>query len=285
VLLADQPGAAPRLAVTTPLPEMVAALNAFRPQALTAYATVAAALAEEQLQGRLRVAPTLVATTSEVQTADIRRRIAQAWGLEPLDFYGTTEAAVVAAARQGQAGMDVLEDLVVVEVVDEHGRPVPPGVPDRKVLLTNLVNHTRPLLRYELTDSVMVAAGPNPLGLPYARLAAVDGRNDDVITLPGAGGRPVTVYPFRLRAPFAELLEVRQYQVVHDPAGLRVAVVLREDAPADLPERIRGALAGELRAAGAVPPPIEVTPVPAIGRDPGHGAKFKLVRSEPASSP
>ena len=57
VLLAGQPGAAPRLAVTTPLPEMVAALNAFRPQALTAYATVAAALAEEQLQGRLRIAP------------------------------------------------------------------------------------------------------------------------------------------------------------------------------------------------------------------------------------
>jgi hypothetical protein len=37
-------------------------------------------------------------------------------------------------------------------------------------------------------------------------------------------------------------------------------------------------LAG-LRDAGAVPPPIEVTPVPEIGRDPGYGAKFKLVRS------
>jgi phenylacetate-coenzyme A ligase PaaK-like adenylate-forming protein len=48
VLLAGRPGAAPRLAVTTPLPEMVAALNTFRPQALTAYATVAAALAEER---------------------------------------------------------------------------------------------------------------------------------------------------------------------------------------------------------------------------------------------
>jgi hypothetical protein len=94
----------------------------------------------------------------------------------------------------------------------------------------------------------------------------------------------VTVYPFRLRAPFAELLEVRQYQVVHDPAGLHVAVVLREDAPAGLPDRIAAALAGELRAAGAVPPPIQVTPVPAIGCDAGHGAKFKLVRSvAPAS--
>ena len=33
--------------MTTPVAEMVAALNAFRPQALTAYATVAAALAGE----------------------------------------------------------------------------------------------------------------------------------------------------------------------------------------------------------------------------------------------
>jgi phenylacetate-CoA ligase len=208
---------------------------------------VAAALAEEQLQGRLRIAPGLVATSSEVLAADMRRRIGQAFGVEPLDFYGTTEAAVVAASRQGQAGMDVLEDLVLVEVT--------------------------------------LAGGPNPLGLPSARIAAVDGRSDDVITLPGAGGRPVAVHPFRLRAPFSELLEVRQYQVVHDPAGLHVAVVLREEAPADTLARVRSALTAELRDAGAVPPPIAVTPVPRIDRDPGHGAKSKLVRSQPAPTP
>jgi phenylacetate-coenzyme A ligase PaaK-like adenylate-forming protein len=239
-LLAGQPSAAPRLAVTTPLPEMVAALNAFRPEALTAYPSVAAALAEEQLQDRLRIAPTLVATTSEVQTADMRRRMGQAWGLEPLDFYGTTEALVVAAGRGGQAGMDILEDLVVVEVVDQRDRPVPPGVPGHKVLLTSLVNRVQPLLRYELTDSVTLAGGPNPLGLPYARIAAVDGRSDDVVTLPAAGGGRVAVHPFRLRAPFSELLEVRQYQVTHGPDGLAVAVALRESAPADTPARGAG---------------------------------------------
>jgi phenylacetate-coenzyme A ligase PaaK-like adenylate-forming protein len=147
------------------------------------------------------------------------------------------------------------------------------------VLRTNLVNRAQPLLRYELTDSATLAGGPNPLGLPYARLAAVDGRSDDVITLPAAGGGEVAVHPFRLRAPFSELLEVRQYQVVHGPAGLRVAVVLREEAPADTPARVEAALVRELRDAGAVPPPVEVTPVPGIGRDPGHGAKLKLVKS------
>jgi phenylacetate-CoA ligase len=224
--------------------------------------------------------PALVATTSEVQTADMRRRMGEAWGLDPIDFYGTTEALVVAAGRQGQAGMDVLEDLVVVEVVDQRGRPVAPGVPGHKVLLTSLVNRVQPLLRYELTDSVTMAEGPNPLGLPYARIAAVDGRSDDIVSLPAAGGGRVAVHPFRLRAPFSELLEVRQYQVAHGPGGLRVAVVLRGTAPADTPARVRAALARELRDAGAVPPPIEVTSVPRIDRDPGHGAKLKLVTSQ-----
>ena len=67
---------------------------------------------------------------------------------------------------------------------------------------------------------------------------------------------------------------------VHDQAGLRVAVVLRPSAPADTPARVRDALARALAEAGAVPPPIEVTPVREIRRDPGHGAKFKLVRSD-----
>lgn len=161
-LLAGRPTSAPRVTVTTPLPDLVAALNAYQPEGLTAYPSIAVQLAEEQLNGQLRIAPTLVATTSEVLTADMRRRIRDAWGLEPIDFYGTTEAAVVVAGRQGQAGMDILEDLVVVEVVDQHNRPVPPGTPGHKLLLTNLVNHTQPLIRYELTDSVTLADGPNP---------------------------------------------------------------------------------------------------------------------------
>jgi AcrR family transcriptional regulator len=278
VLLAGRPGGAPPLTVTTPLPEMVAALNAYRPQVLTAYPSVAAQLAEEQLQGQLRIAPPLVATTSEALTADRRRRVRDAWGVEPIDFYGTTEAAVVAAGRRGQAGMDVLEDLVVVEVVDRHDRPVPPGTPGRKVLLTNLVNHAQPLIRYELTDSVTLAGGPNPLGLPYARIAAVDGRSDDVVSLPARGGGRVAVHPFRLRAPFAHLPEVRQYQVVHDGAALQVRVVLRAAAAPGTPDRVRAALVRELEDAGALPPPVEVVPVPAIPRDDGHGAKLELVR-------
>ena len=42
---------------------------------------------------------------------------------------------------------------------------------------------------------------------------------------------------------------------------------------ADTPARVRAAMVRQLHDAGAVPPPVEVTPVPELRRDPGHGAQ------------
>jgi phenylacetate-coenzyme A ligase PaaK-like adenylate-forming protein len=156
---------------------------------------------------------------------------------------------------------------------------VPPGEAGAKVLLTNLVNRTQPLIRYELSDSVTLEPGPDPSGRPYTRIARVDGRSDDILRLPAARGGEVAVHPFRLRAPFASLPAVRQYQVVHDRTGLHVLVVLRPGAGADAGERVRAALAGALEAAGAIPPQITVASVPSIGREPGDAAKYKLIKA------
>lgn len=283
---------APELSVTTPLPETVAVLNAYRPDAISTYASTAALLAEEQLAGRLRIAPAMVATGAETLTDDMRQRIRDAWDREPHQAYLATEAPLLASTcaetgtetgtetRAKQAGLHLWEDLTVAEVVDEHGQPVPPGVPGHKVLITSLVNHTQPLIRYELSDSVTLADGPSPAGFPFRRLTAVEGRSDDIITMPADSGGTVAVHPLRLRAPFATFREVVQYQITHD-GELTARVVLRPDAPRDTTERVRTALVRALREAGARPPLITVTAVPAIDREGGHAAKFKLIRVRP----
>jgi phenylacetate-coenzyme A ligase PaaK-like adenylate-forming protein len=63
----------PRLTVATPLDEMVASLDAYRPEALLSYASVVAELADAQLEGRLEIAPRVVITTSEVSPRTPRR--------------------------------------------------------------------------------------------------------------------------------------------------------------------------------------------------------------------
>ncbi len=54
--------------------------------------------------------------------------------------------------------------------------------------------------------------------------------------------------------------------------------VLHPGGPADTLTRIQDTLTRELRAAGALPPPIQVVPVAEIQREGGHGAKLKLYR-------
>lgn len=270
--------AAPDLSVTTPLPELVSALNAYQPDAVPTYASTAAMLAEEQLAGRLRISPAIVATGAEVLTGDMRQRIVAAWGLEPHQAYLATEAPLLASTCARQAGMHLWEDLTLVEVVDDRDQPVEPGARGHKVLITNLVNHTQPLIRYELSDSVILAAGTNPTGMPFRRLVAVDGRSDDAITLPATDGTTVTVHPLRLRAPLGAFPDVIQYQIAYDGKTLTVRLVLRDGSSADIPGQIHSALTRALRAAGATPPPITTLRVPAIDREPGPAGKYKLVK-------
>jgi phenylacetate-coenzyme A ligase PaaK-like adenylate-forming protein len=270
--------AVPDLSVTTPLPELVSALNAYQPDAVPTYASTAAMLAEEQLAGRLRIAPAIVATGAEVLTGDMRQRIVEAWGVEPHQAYLATEAPLLASTCARQVGLHLWEDLTLVEVVDDRNQPAEPGVPGHKVLITNLVNRTQPLIRYELSDSVTLAADPDPTGMPFRRLAAVDGRSDDAIALPAADGTTVTVHPLRLRAPFGAFPDVIQYQIGYDGTALTVRLVLRGGSSPGLPGQIQAALTRALRQAGAVPPPITTVRVPVIDREPGHAGKYKLVK-------
>jgi phenylacetate-CoA ligase len=268
----------PRLTATTPLPEIVEVLNRDQPEAIFTAPSVAGRLAEQQPEGSLAIAPRQVVLAGEVLSDNVIARISSAWAIELYQVYASTEALMLATESADRVGLHISEDLVVLEVVDGHDRPVPPGVPGYKVLLTSLVNQTLPLIRYELADTVTLADGPDPSGRPYQRIERVDGRNDDVLRLPAAGGGEVMVLPHRLRAPFAQLGDVLEYQIVREPQRLVVRLVLRPDAATETPVRVCAGIRAALDDAGAMAPPIEIEQVSEIGREPG-GAKLKLVKS------
>jgi putative adenylate-forming enzyme len=268
----------PDLSVLTPVDEIIDALNAYQPEALLGYASIAALLAEEQLRGRLDIRPRIVGVSAEVLTDEARRAIEQAWNIEPTQVYASTEVLYLASSEPPHRDLHTYDDLVIVEVVDEGNRPVPAGRPGYKVLVTNLVNRTQPLIRYELSDSVTVPDGPDPVRLPYGRLARIDGRSDDILELPGRDGGTVTVHPYRLRAPFATLRDVRQYQIVHAGDRLEVKIVLQPDAPHETVARVHAETLAALDEAGALGPALDVVVVDSIGRERGHAAKLKLIK-------
>ena len=247
---------APRLSVATPLGEATSALDAYEPEALIGYPSILAMLADEQLGARLQIAPRLVGGGGEVLTEEMRQRIEAAWGVTPFEVYATTEVPLIAISGSDRLGLRTSDDLVIVEVVDADGHAVPPGVPGDLLLVTSLVNRAQPLIRYAISDVVTLAADDDPAGMPFQRIAGIEGRTDDIISLPGRDGHVVTVHPQRLRAPFVILAAVRQYQVFHDERGLEVRIVLQADAPRDTVERVRLDLGAAIEATGAIAPPV-----------------------------
>jgi phenylacetate-CoA ligase len=276
-LQAGGSGAPPELSVLTPVEELVEALNTLQPEVMVGYPSVYATLAAEQLAGRLRIDPVAMATGAEVQREEVAAAFEAAWGVRAGNVYASTEVCVVASSCPRRVGLHVCEDVAVVEVVDQAGDPVPPGTPGHRVLITNLVNRAQPLIRYELTDAVTLAAGPNPTGMPWSRIEQVDGRSAEILRLPGREGE-VQLHPYRLREPFARLSTVAQYQYEYDGRRLGVAIVVRPGASRELVERVRTTLESVLDEAGVAGVAVDVRVVDAIARRAGDGAKLTQVK-------
>jgi phenylacetate-CoA ligase len=263
-----------RLDATQPIGETIAALNTFQPEALVAYASMGRLLALAQLEGRLKISPHSVFTSSEVLTEESRHLIAKAWGKPPMNVYAATETATIAAECEYRAGMHLFEDLVITEVVDDRYRPVPVGEYGDKLLVTVLFSRTQPLIRYEMSDSIRLSDKTCPSHKPYALIDGIQGRHEEVIHLPTPSGSKVAIHP-NVFHDVMDLIPTGGWQVILEPTGLRLLLVgeKRRDDEVKLETALRSALATQ----GANVPTITTEWVEAVPR--GAVGKAPLVKS------
>ena len=269
------------LPVTLPLPRLVAELNAFSPDALHAYPSVAALLADEQRAGRLAIAPKIVSTSSERRTPDMTERIRSAFGVRPFDLYGTTEG-LWGCSCDRHAGIHLFDDMTLVENVDADGRPVRAGERGDRLLVTNLFNRVQPLIRLELADAVTLDPEPCACGRSLPRVQTMEGRSEEVLELRGAGGRTVPVHPLTFDVVPSDVA-VREFQVVQrGPSDLRLRLVLHGGADdVAAAERVRARVADRLAELGLGEATVEAECCGALARS--AAGKLKLVVAEAAT--
>jgi phenylacetate-coenzyme A ligase PaaK-like adenylate-forming protein len=257
-----------------PIPEAVKALNEWKPDLLGAYPSVLKALAEEQLAGRLSIAPRMIASSGEMLSMEARGRVETAWGKVLYEAYGATETAILASECPQHAGMHLCEDLTIVEVVDYKGKPVPPGTDQARVLVTVLFRRAQPLIRYDIGDRVRLAAGECACGRPFRRIESMQGRIEETLYFARAyGGAPVAIHPVVFEGVL-DTIPARAWQVVQEPNGLHI---LLAGLPSGYPGgSIADALLAELKSRGACDPGIKVLRVPEIPR--GATGKAPLIR-------
>ncbi|MCP5288998.1 MAG: phenylacetate--CoA ligase family protein [Burkholderiaceae bacterium] len=211
--------------ILQPTAALCEALQRFAPTIVATYPTAAAMLAAEQAAARLRIAPREIWTGGETLGPAARRAIEQAFGATLRDSYGASEFLPI-AWECTHGALHVNADWVILEPVDAHHRPVPPGTLSHTTLLTNLANHVQPLVRYDLGDRIRMPGTRCDCGSALPVVEVV-GRCDDVLRLPGRGGEPVALLPLALSTVLEDDAGIFDFRLEQTgAASLRLTVVV-----------------------------------------------------------
>ncbi|BBX19047.1 phenylacetate--CoA ligase family protein [Mycolicibacterium duvalii] len=242
--------------------DIVGELNAFQPVVLGGYPSALEALAREQRAGRLRIAPALVNAAGETLTDAARQRIGTAFACRVGNHYGTSEA-VGLTYECSAAQLHVNSDWYILEPVDDHDQPVPPGRRSHGALVTNLANRIQPVIRYQIGDQIIVqpercsCAGPFPV-------IEVSGRTDDTLVFATPAGDRIRVLPLAVATVAEETPGVAACQLVqHGPAALRVRFRTRPGVDAaQVWDVLRTRLSAYLAGLGALEVSVEKDDLP-----------------------
>ncbi len=215
-------GPAALLNITTPVDRQVEWLQRQEADYLITFPTNLEALARFCLERdidlpRLREAQTL----GESMAPRVREACREAWDIPVVDMYSSEELGYMALQCPEHEHYHIQAENALVEVLDESGRPCPPGAVG-KVIVTHLHNFATPLIRYDLDDYAEVGeACPCGRGLPV--LARIMGRVRNMLTLP-SGQR---FWPSLGDTGYTEVAPVSQLQFVQKtPEHIEVRLVV-----------------------------------------------------------
>lgn len=221
------------LRATDPVAEKIGALRAARPRALVCWASTLDEITIELERTDTFLEIPRVFSTSSMLWPAVRERAARRMGARVTDLYGSIETGPIAWECERQQGFHVHGDRVIVELLDDDGRPARAG----RVVCTVLWRRAFPLIRYALGDLAEWSDEPCPCGRPYPLLKSLSGRATDLVALPD-GSRVSSV---TLRAALFGKPGIEQFQLVQDtPTAFRLRVVARDSFAADIERSLVG---------------------------------------------
>ena len=193
--------------------EFISRVRRKRPAVLLAYAQSAVLFARYLAEHKIKdITFDSIITTAEVLLPGQRELLEQAFGGRVFNRYGCREVSVIASECELHRGMHVNAEALLVEVVPVPAVKSPAG----KIVVTDLLNFSMPLIRYEIGDVGAWAENQKcPCGRGLPLLGEVQGRTTDFLVL--ADGASVSGPALTLVV--ADMEDVRQVQFVQKDAN------------------------------------------------------------------
>lgn len=182
------------LDIKTPLDEWIVKVQAFKPDIVIGYPSAIKILGELIETGEVQTNISRIISCGEPLGAHMRQYFEKIFaGAKILNFYGASESLALGVEENSESGMVLFDDMNIIEVQDG------------KMYLTSLYNFAQPLIRYCLTDDIILQKTE---GLTKA--IGLIGRNEDVLWFTNLDGKRDFLHPLAVEGICVEGL--RDYQ-------------------------------------------------------------------------
>lgn len=145
--------------------------------------------------------------TRDLSLNALGKRIKERWDIELYSTYASSEMATAFTECSAGKGGHLLPELVVAEILDDQGNPVPEGVPG-ELAITNLGVEGFPLVRFRTGDICAMYYDKCECGRESPRLGPVLGRKHQMIKQKGT-----TCYPPSIFDVLDHIPQINHYQV------------------------------------------------------------------------
>jgi len=262
--------------MTLPVDELCARLNAQPIHVLTGLPSTIHKLCLEAARGKLTIDPLIVYSTAEPLYPPIRELIKETWPKAHLyNALVSSEGIYARNCHAESKEMHLNDDICIVEPVDKNDRRVASGVVPAKVYVTNLVNYTLPLIRYESPDQLVFLDKECPCGCHFQLIEEPPGRPEFDFTYPDG----LFVHHLVFVTPLLHERNVQEYQVWQTPTGANIKIVAI--GPVDKPGLIQ-AISRNLVGVGLSNPVLTIEEVPKLEYPPS-GKLRRFMKLEPSA--
>lgn len=174
------------LDIKTPLSEWVESIRAFQPDIMIGYPSAMKILGELVEKAEVVVDVCRVISCGEPLPAGLRSYLEDIFGAVVVNFYGASESLALGVETDTKEGMYLFDDMNYVEVEDGQ------------MYLTCLYNYAQPLIRYRVSDKLIVREGKEDActgRYPFTRTELLLGRNEDMLWFEDFQGRKEFLHP------------------------------------------------------------------------------------------
>lgn len=216
------------LDIKTPLDKWIRQVKEFQPNIIIGYPSAIKILAELVEEGSVEVNAVRVISCGEPLGASLRNYLEKCFGTQVVNFYGASESLTLGVEMNDKEGMLLFDDMNYIEVES--------GV----MYLTCLYNFAQPLIRYRISDSLVLKAADEGSPYPFTRAVGLLGRNEDILWFEDGSGNKEFLHPLAIEGFCIEGLLDYQFRQVGKDTFEMYAEISRSASEEDVRMEILG---------------------------------------------